>query len=165
MSFLSPATRATLMIRSFGLMKIPLLWACRPQVVEIDGEKCVVKIRHRRRTRNHERGLYIAALTVGAELAAGILAIRHMGVGKGKKFIYKDFHADYLKRAEDDVHFTCGDGAALRELSRQAKETGERQNMPVHVTATVPSRLGDEPVARFALTLSIKDETGPDGRA
>jgi hypothetical protein len=32
--------------------------------------------------------------------------------------------------------------------------------MSVHVTATVPSKLGDEPVAKFILTLSIKDETG-----
>ncbi len=160
MSFLSEATRTTMTIRTLGFMKIPLLWACRPKVVEINDEKCVVKIPHRRRTRNHERGLYIAALTVGAELAAGVLAIRTLGYGKGKKFIYKNFHADYLKRAEDDVYFTCYEGTALNELAKQAKETGERQNMSVHVTATVPSKLGDEPVAKFILTLSIKDETG-----
>ncbi len=160
MSFLSPTTRATLMIRSFGFMQIPLLWACRPKVVEIDSDKCVVKIPHRRKTRNHEGGLYIAALTVGADLAAGILAIRHMGIGKGKKFIFKDFHADYLKRAEADVFFTCTDGPQLKELTARAKETGERQNTMVNVTATVPSKLGDEPVATFVLTLSIKDETG-----
>ena len=148
------------MIRSLGFMQIPLLWACRPQVVEIDRHKCVVKIRHRRKTRNHEGGLYIAALTVGAELAAGILTIRHMGVGKGKKLIYKDFHADYLKRSEADVFFSCSDGEKLKELTTRAKETGERQNMTVNVVATVPSKLGDEPVATFVLTLSIKDKTG-----
>ena len=75
MSFLSEATRATVAIRTFGFMKIPLLWACRPKVVKIDDKKCVVKIPHRRRTRNHEKGLYIAAMTVGAELASGALAI------------------------------------------------------------------------------------------
>jgi len=101
---------------------------------------------------------------VGAELAAGVLAIRTLGYGKGKKIIYKNFHADYLKRAEDDVYFTCYEGTALNELAKQAKETGERQNMSVNVTATVPSKLGDEPVAKFILTLSIKDETGAVGR-
>ena len=148
------------MIRSFGFMQIPLLWACRPKVVNIDSQRCVVKIAHRRKTRNHEGGLYIAALTVGAELAAGILAIRHMGMGKGKKLIYKDFRANYLKRAEDDVFFTCTDGELLKQLSARAKQTGERQNLTVNVTATVPSKLGEEPVATFVLTLSIKNETG-----
>jgi hypothetical protein len=164
MSFLSEATRATVAIRTFGFMKIPLLWACRPKVVKIDDKKCVIKIPHRRRTRNHEKGLYIAAMTVGAELASGALAIRTLGYGKGKKFIYKSFHADYLKRAEDDVYFTCNEGTALNELAQQAKETGERQNMSIHVTATVPSKLGDEPVAKFILTLSVKDETGAVNR-
>ncbi len=46
--------------------------------------------------------------------------------------------------------------AAVRELVKEAVETGERVNTTVHVTATVPSRLGDEPVARFELTLSLK---------
>jgi len=118
-----------------------------------------VKIAHRRKTRNHEGGLYIAALTVGAELAAGILAIRHMGIGKGKKLIYKDFRANYLKRAEDDIFFTCNDGESLKKLSDHAKQTGERQNLKVNVIATVPSKLGENPVATFVLTLSIKDET------
>ena len=101
---------------------------------------------------------------MGAELASGALAIRTLGYGKGKKFIYKSFHADYLKRAEDDVYFTCNEGTALNELAQQAKETGERQNMSIHVTATVPSKLGDEPVAKFILTLSVKDETGAVNR-
>ena len=69
--------------------------------------------------------------------------------------IFKDFHADFLKRAEGDVHFFCDEGLAIKELIHKAEETGERQNMPVHITASVPS-ITPSPVAKFILTLSIK---------
>ncbi len=36
-----------------------------------------------------------------------------------------------------------------------AEETGERQNLPVNIIATVPE-ISDEPIAKFVLTLSIK---------
>jgi hypothetical protein len=70
--------------------------------------------------------------------------------------IFKDFHADFLKRAEGDVRFTCEQGREIRALVRKALASGERESLPVHVTATVPSKLGDEPVAQFTLTLSLK---------
>ena len=41
---------------------------------------------------------------------------------------------------------------------RKAIETGERVNLPVPVTATVPSVFGDEPVAEFVITLSVKEK-------
>jgi len=34
--------------------------------------------------------------------------------------------------------------------------TGQRVTLPVEVVATVPSRYGDEPVARFTMGLSLK---------
>jgi hypothetical protein len=38
----------------------------------------------------------------------------------------------------------------------QADASGERVTLPVAVTATVPDKYGDEPVARFTLGLSVK---------
>ena len=69
--------------------------------------------------------------------------------------IFKDFQADFLKRAEGDVHFLCVEGSAIRSLIKKSEETGERESMPVHITATVPS-ISPDPVAKFILTLSIK---------
>ena len=43
------------------------------------------------------------------------------------------------------------------ELSK-AIDTGERVNLPVPVIATVPSVFGDEPVAEFVITLSVKEK-------
>ena len=100
--------------------------------------------------------MYFGVLSVGADVTGGFLAFQYMRASKSKiTLIFKDFHADFLKRAEGDVHFLCDEGQAIQELVRQANKTGERENMPVHIIATVPS-ISKDPVAQFILTLSIK---------
>ena len=59
---------------------------------------------------------------------------------------------------EGDVHFICEDGFAIQELIEIAEETGERQNLPLNITATVPS-ISPDPIAKFILTLSIKKKS------
>jgi len=54
------------------------------------------------------------------------------------------------------VHFSCEDGEAIQALVRRAIDSGEREETTVHVTARVPKKLGDEPVAQFEMTLSVK---------
>ena len=102
--------------------------------------------------------MYFGALAAGADCAGGLIAMRLIETeGRGKvSLIFKDFHADFLKRAEGDTFFTCTQGEEIQALVRKAIESGERQNLPVHLTATVPSKLGEEPVAKFTLTLSLK---------
>ena len=45
---------------------------------------------------------------------------------------------------------------SIGRLVDRAMASGTREELVVHVTATVPSKLGAEPVARFEMTLSIK---------
>lgn len=150
--------KETVMLRSFGFLKIPLLFFISPSVVELSDEKCVVKVPLSRRTMNHLRSMYFGALSAGADCAGGLIAMRLIQTeGNGKvSLIFKDFHADFLKRAEGDVYFTCTQGAEVQALVRKTIASGERESMAVNVTATVPSKLGDEPVAKFVLTLSLK---------
>ncbi|MBI3544575.1 MAG: DUF4442 domain-containing protein [Deltaproteobacteria bacterium] len=149
--------RETLFLRSFGLLKIPMIFFVRPRVLELSNERVEIKIPLTYNTKNHLSSMYFGALSVGADCAGGILAMK-LGRERSKKFslAFKDFHADFLKRADGDVHFVCDEGAKVKALIDQAAASGERQNMPVQVTATVPSKYGDEPVARFTLTLSVK---------
>ena len=72
--------------------------------------------------------------------------------------IFKDFKANFLKRPEGDVHFICNDGLAIRDLVKQASGSGVRHNYKLNIDATVPS-LSKDVVARFELTLSLKDKT------
>ena len=152
----SPETIATWKLWLFGLNQIPLIFFCRPRVIKITDTSLEIKIKLNRRTRNHLNSMYFGVLSVGADATGGFLAMAYMRESKSRlSLIFKDFHADFLKRAEGDVHFLCDEGQAIQELVRQANKTGERENMPVHIIATVPS-ISKDPVAKFILTLSIK---------
>jgi hypothetical protein len=70
--------------------------------------------------------------------------------------LFADCRAEFLRRADGDVHFSCQQGAEVAEAVERADRTGERLTMPVLVTCTVPDRSGDEPVARFTMGLTLK---------
>lgn len=147
----------TTMVRLWALKNVFLLWFVKPSVLEINERRCVVKIPLSWRTTNHLKSMYFGALCIGADVAGGLIAFH---VARQRKlnisFVFKDMKAEFLKRAEGDVHFTNEDGAVIEEILRRTSETGERAEATVNVIATVPSKLGNEPVARFALTLSLK---------
>lgn len=130
-----------------------------PVVEEISDERCVIRIPHNLRNSNHLiGGIYFGALCVGADIAGGLIAFRHLQ-RSGKKFslAFKDFKAEFFKRAEGDALFTCRDGRMIQELAEKAlANPGLRLNETVQVVAQVPSRLGDELIAKFELTLSLK---------
>jgi acyl-coenzyme A thioesterase PaaI-like protein len=155
--FFPLTTRATIATRWLGVTKIPLLYFARPSVMELTDEKIVVKIPLRRRTKNHLGSMYFGALAVGADVSAGLIAWRRIDEsGVPISLVFKDISGEFLRRPEADVHFTCTEGGEIDKLVQNAATSGEREEMPIHVMATVPSLTGDEPVARFTLTLSIK---------
>ena len=157
--FFKTETKISWQILLFGLTQVPMIFYCRPKVVSISDRKLEIKIKLNRRTKNHLNSMYFGVLSVGADVTSGFLAMKLIQASKSKiNLIFKDFHADFLKRAEGDVHFICEDGIAIQDLVRKAEETGERQNLPVEIVATVP-KISDEPVAKFVLTLSIKKKS------
>ena len=70
--------------------------------------------------------------------------------------IFKDFHADYYKRAEGDVHFVCNEGIKIKKMLKEVIDNNVRINEKIIVNAYVPNKLGEEVVAKFSLTLSLK---------
>lgn len=149
--------KATMMLRLFGLFKIPLILFVGPSVVELDAQRCVLRIPLGWRTRNHLGGMYFGTLATGADCAGGLAAMQRIREsGKDVSLIFKDFRAEFLKRAESDVLFTCVDGAMIAQQVDIAAQSTERVSFPVNITATCPATFGDEPVAKFVLTLSLK---------
>jgi len=148
---------ATFKLRTFGFLKIPLIFYVSPCIEEFNHERIVVRIPLKRYTRNHLKSMYFGVLATGADCAGGIMAMRLIQEsGQNVSLLFKEFKAQFLKRAEGDVFFTCEDGSAIRALVNKALTSDDRVNLTVHVTATVPSLLGSEPVALFELTLSLK---------
>jgi len=148
----------TTMVRLWSLRNVFLLWLIRLRVMELNDDRCIIRVPLNWITRRRDiHAMYLGTLCMGADVAAGLIAFNSVAQGRERvTFIFKDMKAEFLKRAEGDVYFTNIDGPLIQDLLRRAKETGERQEATVHVTATVPSKLGDEAVARFELTLSVK---------
>tara|TARA_Y100000741_G_scaffold279944_1_gene219714 strand:- start:277 stop:756 length:480 start_codon:yes stop_codon:yes gene_type:complete len=155
----SKITKLTWLIRLFGFTKVAMIYYCKPKVIHVDNESLEIKIPLNRRTKNHINSMYFGALSVGADITGGFLALPPIQKSKRKiVLLFKDFNAKFLKRAESDVHFVCKDGKAVSDLVNKAIETGERQNYTLQIIATTP-KISNDIVAEFSLTLSIKDYT------
>ena len=155
---MSISFKETFFLRTFSFAKIPLLFFVNPSVVKMTEEEVVISIPFLKRNKNHLGSMYFGTLCIGADIAGGYIMARLLGNMKKMKpsFVFKDFQAKFLKRPEGDTHFTCRDGLAIRDAVKKAQDTLERVELPVRVVATVPKVSGDEPVAEFVLTLSMK---------
>ena len=141
----------------FCFFNIPLICWLRPRILVMSNTEAVIMMKLSRRSRNHVHSMYFGAICVGVDLVPGALAMHLIKQQKEKiVFVFKDFYAEFLHRCEGDVYFTCNEGDVIAAAINQAAQTGERQNVTLNVTATVPSKLGAEPAGRFRLTLSLK---------
>ena len=152
--------RDTALIRIFGFTKIPLLWFIKPVVAVMDDEKCVIKIPLKRKTKNHLGSMYFGVLAAGADCAGGLFAMKHILQSKQRVSLsFKEFNAQFLKRAEGDTYFTCTQGVEVKDFVEKILSQEERDEMPLKIIATCPDKLGDEPVAIFTLLLSLKKKS------
>jgi Domain of unknown function (DUF4442) len=138
-----------------GVFKIPVIGFCRPKLMTVDQNSISIRIPFRRRTRNHVGSMYLGVMTVGADLASGLLAF-YLAEQQGLKIapVFSGMKAEYLKRAEGDVDFVCKQGQTILNMIEEAKQTKERVTENIVVQAFC---LGEE-VARFEMGLSIKSK-------
>lgn len=149
--------KASFQLLYFGFIKTPMIFFARPRVVTLTDHRCEIKIRLRRRTRNHLNSMYFASLLLGADVAGGLLAMKLIRESRQPiNLVFKDVQADFLKRVDADAFFTCADGQSIKHLVEQVVETGERQHLPLNISVTAPDKYGDEELARITLTLSLK---------
>lgn len=149
--------QAQRMLFWFGIRYIPLIGFCSPKIREMSASHLVISMPHSWRTKNHLGSIYFGALAIGADLAGAFLVF-----SKAKErninanFAFKDVQGQFLKRPEAEVFFRSDDGALIDAMIDQSLATGERINQTVSIVVTCPSLHGDEPMAQFKLTLSVK---------
>ncbi|MGY6744860.1 MAG: DUF4442 domain-containing protein [Cecembia sp.] len=134
------------------LFKLPSAVFWRLKIKSLNLEKCEVTIPYFWRSQNPFNSIYFAALAGAAELSTGALCQLAMA-GKGKfSMLVVDFRAEYHKKANQRITFTCDQGNELNTLIEALKpeETGK---LTMVSTGTNPE--GDV-VARFFVTWSFK---------
>jgi acyl-coenzyme A thioesterase PaaI-like protein len=148
--------KQTAFVRLFGFTKVPLIWFIRPSVIQLDDKITKVKIPFKRRNKNHLGSVYFGVLCAAADVAGGVVAMKHItDSGRKVSLAFKDFKAEFHKRAEGDTLFVNTQGEEIKKFVESVIESGERENMTVLVEAFT-EQMGDEPVATFNLTLSLK---------
>lgn len=142
------------MVFLLGVFKIPLIGYVKPRIIQVDATTVKVKIRMRRRTKNHLNSMYFGALAVGADVAGGIHAF-YFAESNGRKvsFAFKGMTAEFHKRAESDVTFVSNDGPVVQGAIEQSIATSDRVNDEVKVRAY---NSDDELVATFVMGISVK---------
>ena len=97
--------------------------------------------------------MYFGALSVGADFTAGPLVMNSIKKNKSKaKLIFKDFKADFIKRATSDVVFICNDQSEVKKAVIENLNTSAR----VSFNLKVEGFCGNELIAKFYLNTSIK---------
>lgn len=152
--------KTTAFIQLYGLFKIPLVLFVSPRVVEATDQKFVLKIPLKRRNKNHLNSMYFGALGIGAELSIAAAAVMAIVESKQKiDFVFKDYKAEYMKRADGHVHFVFEDVASVKSLIEEARTNPNRIERKFKGHAVVPSKSETEPVMTYELTLSVKNRS------
>ncbi|MBL4594467.1 MAG: DUF4442 domain-containing protein [Flavobacteriales bacterium] len=137
-----------------GKFKIPLLGYTGLKLVEISDTTSIVKIRLKRRTKNHLNSMYFGALAIGADVAGGVHAF-YFAQKHNKKvsFAFKGMSCEFIKRAESDCTFISKDGKKVEDAILKSIATGDRVNETTHVKVFDAEK---ELVATFEMIVSVK---------
>jgi len=133
-------------------LKLPsaLFWGLR--ISSLSLERCEVTIPFKWRTQNPFKSIYFAAMAGAAELSTGALC-QLSQAGKGRySMLVVDFRAEYYKKANQKITFTCAQGLELVAMI-DSLAVGDSDKLTMISSGTNPQ--GEE-VAKFFVTWSFK---------
>ena len=137
-----------------GFVRIPMIAYVRPKLLSIDENSVRVRIRLRRKTKNHLNSMYFGALAVGADIAGGIQVFYFSKAMDQKvSFAFKGMNAQFLKRAESDIIFESTEGQKIKAAMEQSLSEGSRSNDSIMVEA---KNSAGELVATFEMIISVR---------
>ena len=151
--------KANRQLKLFAWFKIPLIAFCNPRIVELTDDKIVIRIRLNLFTRNHLGSMYLGALAIGADLAAGFHAF-HLSEQSGRKvsLAFKNYKAEFHSRPNSAVYFVVNYGDNVQKLLGRIEISGERETIHVPVEAYCNYLFDPKHIASFTLGLSLKDK-------
>lgn len=134
------------------LAKLPSAVFWRLKIKALDTHQCQVTIPFFWRSQNPFRSIYFAALAGAAELSTGALCQLALA-GKGAfSMLVVDFRAQYSKKANTKITFTCDQGSELFQLIDKL-EPGQSEQLTM---ISIGTNTAGEEVARFFVTWSFK---------
>lgn len=141
----------------FGFLKIPMVFYVAPKAVEVSENHILLRIKLRRRTKNHLKSMYVGALVIGADIASGFLAfLKTQNSTKSISLIFKSLNAEFIKRPMSSCYFLCENGEQINGMIERSAQTGERMNEISEVKIYTDYYGEKELVAVIKMEVSIK---------
>ncbi len=138
----------------FLLIKLPLAWLAGTRIKKIDSDGCQISMPYGWRNQNPFQSIYFAAQSMSAEMSTGmlcILAIEHSG--ESVAMLVSHNEAEFTKKANANVTFTCNDGQKMFDAVAETCRTGEPALVDMHAVGVMDNGIE---VSRFNFTWTVK---------
>ena len=140
-------------MRLYLLWKLPAAWFFGIQVVRCDAGACSIRLPFHWQSRNPFRSIYFAAQCAAGELSTGLLVMATLAGQPPVSMLVVNIEAEFVKKAEAPLDFTCTEGAQVDSVVQQALNSNEAQMLRLCSTG----RLRDGTVAaNIWITWSLK---------
>lgn len=132
----------------YFLQKLPSLYFWGVRIKNCNPQRSEVTIPFHWRSQNPFRSMYFAALAGAAELSTGVLALIGLAGRAKVSMLVVHVEAQFFKKADAIVTFTCEQGTDMIHAIDQAITTGEAQQF-------VATSIGKLPNGDVACVLKI----------
>jgi len=140
--------------RLFLLTKLPSAYFSGVRVRSADENSCTVSVPYKWFSKNPFRSTYFACLAMAGEMSTGSLAMMHLYKRTPRvSLLVVKIEGEYFKKATGRTHFTCNDGALIKQTIQEAIDTKEARS--VRARSEGKNENG-EVVAVFYITWSFK---------
>ncbi len=135
------------------LRRLPSVVFWGINIVSIDDQLCKVRIPFTWRTQNPFKSIYFAALAGAAELSTGALCQMLLADRVPHSMLVTDIRAEYFKKANAPIIFTCDQGLELAAALDSLTGPGDTAQFSMISTGRNDR---DEVVAKAYITWSFK---------
>ena len=147
--FLSPLKQ-----RLFYLKSLPMGLISGIRITHLDEEKAITEVPYRWRNKNPFRSMYFAVQSMAAELStAAPVFMALKGVDANIAFIIVDLKAEFVKKAQSKVTFSCAD---YKEIYAAISKMNQPDDTVIITAKSVGRDADGNEVATFYFTWSFK---------
>jgi len=140
--------------RFYYFKSLPMVLISGVRLIRLDEEKSVTEVPFRWINKNPFKSIYFAVQSMAAELSTAapvIMALK--AVDADVAFIIVELKAEFIKKAQSRVVFTCEEFGKINDAMSQLSKPGDTMTITAE---TVGRDMSDEEVARFYFTWSFK---------
>lgn len=136
------------------LTQLPSAWFAGLRIEELTEEKAVISVKQKWFNKNPFKSIYVAILSMPAEVSTGILAMGTLYRRQPSvSMLAVGMEGSFIKKATGKILFTCKDGKQLNDGVEKTIATGQPTTVRCH---SIGTNEVNEIVAEFYFTWSFK---------